>query len=159
TTSALDRMTYGADTLNTASTNFARAGEGVAGVMHQAAAVTGKLTELTGAMTTSSSSLRDTVADYRGQRDAVASLVAELRTVVQTAKTEASLTIDIVARIHSATDKLAMAQKQADEYLNTVSKVLGEAHEAFADTTMKTLSQVNLEFHQKLSAAVGLLSN
>src|SRR4029077_13331365 len=46
TNSAIDKMTYGADTLNTASVGFAHAGERVSSVMTQAATVAGKLTEL-----------------------------------------------------------------------------------------------------------------
>jgi hypothetical protein len=159
TTSALDKMNYGADTLNTASSNFAQAGDRVSGAMGHAATVAGKLTELTGAMTASSSALQDVVNDYRAQRDAVATLVTELRSVVESAKSEASLTTDVLARIQSATEKLARAQVQADQYLEGVSKVLGEAHQSFADATTKTLDRANTEFHKKLSAAVGLLSS
>src|SRR5439155_774680 len=128
----------------------------VAGAMGQAAAVAGKLGELTGAMTASSAVLREAVSDYRNQRDAVSGLVTELRAVVETAKSEASLTGDVLARIQSATAKLATAQVQADEYLLAVSKVLGEAHQSFADATTRTLDRANTEFHKKLSAAVGL---
>jgi len=158
-TSALDKMNYGADTLNTASGSFARAGENVASAMGQVATVAGKLAELSGAMTASASALQQTVADYRAQRDAVTVLVAELRIVVESAKREASLTADVLARIESAAGKLATAQVQADQYLEGVSKVLGEAHGSFAEATIKTLDRANTEFHSKLSSAVQLLSS
>ncbi len=158
TTSALDKMTYGADTLNTASSNFAQAGDRVSGAMGQAATVAGKLTELTGAMTASSLALQEGIRDYRAQRDAVSTLVTELRTIVESAKSEAGLTEDILTRIQSAAEKLAAAQVQADQYLDGVSRVLGEAHQSFADATTKTLDRANTEFHKKLTAAVGLLS-
>jgi len=158
TTSALDKMNYGADTLNTASTSFARAGDRVSSAMGQAATVAGKLAELTGAMTTSASALQQAAGDYRAQRDAVSTLVTELRTVIESAKREASLTTNVLARIEAATVKLATAQVQADHYLDGVSKVLGEAHQSFADATMRTLDRANTEFHSKLTSGVALLA-
>jgi hypothetical protein len=158
-TSALDKMNYGADTLNTASSSFARAGDRVTSAMGQAATVAGKLTELTGAMTTSASALQQAAGDYRAQRDAVSSLVTDLRLIVESAKREASLTTDVLARIESATGKLATAQVQADHYLDSVSQVLGEAHQSFAEATVKTLDRANTEFHSKLTSAVHLLSS
>jgi restriction endonuclease len=126
--------------------------------MGQTANVAGKLAELAGAMTASASALKETVGDYRTQRDAVATLVTELRTIVESAKREASLTADVLERIQSAAEKLTEAQVQADQYLDGVSKVLGEAHQSFADATLKTLDRANTEFHTKLTAAVRLLS-
>ena len=158
TSSALEKMNYGADTLNTASRSFAQAGDRVSGTMGQTAIVAGKLSELAGAMTVSASALKETVGDYRTQRDAVATLVTELRTIVESAKREASLTADVLERIQSAAEKLTEAQVQADQYLDGVSKVLGEAHQSFADATLKTLDRANTEFHTKLTAAVRLLS-
>ena len=54
---------------------------------------------------------------------------------------------------------MGAAQQQADLYLGSVSKVLGESHQAFAIAVRKTLDVANTEFHTKLSTAVGLLSS
>ena len=159
TSSALEKMTYGADTLNMASVGFAQAGERVSGVMTQAAAVAGKLGELNGAMAVGASALQQVVGDYRGNRDMMAALVTELRTIVVAAKTEASLTADVLARLQGAAESLSAAQLQADRYLEGVSRVLGEAHKEFAEATMLTLDRANTDFHAKLSSAVSLLSS
>lgn len=158
-TTAIDKMNYGADTLNAASSNFAQAGDRVTGAMTQAASVAGKLTELSGALSSSSAALQQTVGDYRSHRDAVAGLVTELRTIVGLVKSEASMTADVLAHIESATDKLINAQVQADSYLQNISKVLVDAHTAFAGATGKTLDRVNADFHEQLSSAVKLLSS
>ena len=50
-------------------------------------------------------------------------------------------------------------QKQAHEYLHAVTRVLGEAHTAFAAGVTRTLNTANIEFHTKLTAAVGMLSS
>jgi hypothetical protein len=54
---------------------------------------------------------------------------------------------------------LGTVQKQADEYLEGVSRVLGQAHESFANEVTRTLDRANTEFHSKLAMAVGLLKS
>lgn len=159
TSSSVDKMNAGAEQLGTASRNFAAAGEHVSGVMGQAANVTAKLSETSGALTTGASALQELLRDYKTQRDAVGQLVSELRATVELARKEASLTGDVLARIESSATRLGTAQKQADEYLAGVSRVLGEAHTTFATEVKRTLEKANTEFHNKLSGAVGLLSS
>jgi hypothetical protein len=159
TSSALDKMNYGADTLQAAATNFANAGDKVSMSMGHVSSVSGKLVELTGAMGAGASALQQTVGDYRAQREAVSGLVIELRAIVETAKTEVSLTAEVLARIQSASEKLSAAQVQIDLYLGGVSAVLSEAHQSFAEATLKTLDRANLDFHSKLTSAVQLLSS
>lgn len=159
TSSSVDKMTAGAEQLGTASRDFAAAGDRVAGVMGQAAGVTAKLSETAGALTTGSTALQELLRDYKMQRDAVGHLVTELRSTVELARKEASLTGDVLARIENSATRLGTAQKQADEYLAGVSKVLGEAHSTFATEVKRTLDKANIEFHTKLSGAVGLLSS
>ncbi|ULR90340.1 anti-phage ZorAB system protein ZorA [Comamonas sp. B21-038] len=158
TSTSVNKMSAGAEQLSTASQKFAAAGESVNGVLEKAASVTGKLAETSGALTIGASSLQDLLRDYRVQRDAVGELVTELRKTVESARKEASLTTDILARIESSATRLGTAQQQADEYLEGVSRVLGEAHTTFATEVRRTLEKANTEFHNKLSASVGLLS-
>lgn len=158
TSASVDKMNAGAEQLGTASKNFAAAGERVTGVMGQAAGVASKLTETSGALTSGSSAMQEVLRDYRTHRDAVGQLVAELRATVDLARKEASLTKDVLARIESSSEKLGVAQKQADEYLDGVSRVLGEAHTSFATEVKRTLDKANTEFHTKLTTAVGMLA-
>ncbi len=159
TSTSVDKMNAGAEQLGAASRNFAAAGERVTGVLGQAASVTAKLAETSGALTAGAATLQDLLRDYRVQRDAVGQLVVELRETVELARKEASLTTDILTRIESSATRLGTAQKQADEYLEGVSRVLGEAHMTFATEVRRTLEKANTEFHNKLGAAVGLLSS
>lgn len=159
TGSSLDKLTYGADTLNKAAVNFASAGDRVTSVLAQATQIAGKLSELGGAMTSGASSLQDVVGEYRNHRDAITSVVNELRVVVEAAKREASITENILSRIEAASAKLSDAQQKADGYLAGVSGVLAESHERFATAMTKSLDRANTDFHTKLSSAVALLSN
>lgn len=159
TASTVDKMNAGADQLGTASRNFATAGERVSGVMEQAANVSTKLVEVSGSLATGGAAIQELLRDYRNQRDAISQLVVELRATVEVARKEATLTSDILGRIEGSANRLGAAQKQADEYLEGVSRVLGEAHTSFATEVKRTLDKANNEFHTKLTSAVGLLSS
>jgi hypothetical protein len=159
TASSLDKMNAGADKLALAATGFAGAGDRVGGVMTQAAQVAAQLVEASSAMTASANDMKGGLDDYRAHRDAVGHLVTELRQTIALAGKEAKLTADVLHRIQASTDRLGEAQRHADHYLDSVSKVLGDAHLAFATSVKKTLALANTEFHAKLATAVGLLSS
>jgi hypothetical protein len=159
TASSVDKMSSGADALNVALGRFTAAGDAVSGVLAQAGAISSKLAEASGALTSGSSAMQELIRDYQLQRTAIATLVVELRATVESSKKEATLTADVLNRIQGATERLAVAQKQADEYLDGVSRVLGEAHSSFATEVKRTLDKANSEFHTKLTTAVGMLSS
>jgi hypothetical protein len=158
TSSSIDKISSGADSLNITLGKFTAAGESVSQVLSQVTSMGAKLSEASGALSTGGSAMRELIADYQLQRNAIALLVTELKTTVEAARKEASLTGDVLARIQSATERLGAAQTQADHYLEGVSRVLGEAHSTFAAEVKRTLDRANSEFHTKLSSAVGLLS-
>ncbi len=159
TTTSVDKMNAGAEQLNAASRNFATAGERVSAVMGLAANVTTRLTETSASLSKGSLAIQDLLRDYQTQRDAVGKLVTELRATVELARKEASLTGDILRRIEGSAERLSSAQKTADEYLEGVSRVLGDAHTSFATEVKRTLNTANTEFHTKLTSAVSMLSS
>jgi hypothetical protein len=159
TTSSIDKLNAGALTLEQGATAFAQAGDRVTGALGRATMVADKMAEVSGALTSSASSLQSVLSDYRANREATASMLAELRSVVESAKREASLTQQALDRIQAAATKLAEAQQQTESYLEGVSDVLAEAHSQFADGLSRTLDRANNDFHAKLSGAVKLLGN
>ncbi len=159
TSTSIDKLSAGVDRLNTAATNFATAGDRVTNAMMKAEAVSLKLTEVSGALSTGAGAVQDALRDYRTQREAMSSLLSDVRATVELAKREASITADVLQRIESSTLKLGEAQKDVDEYLEGVSHVLAESTEEFRESVVKTLGHVNYEFHEKLKNAVALLSS
>ena len=151
-------MSTGASRLDTAATNFASAGNRVAEVLDQAGRISNKFTELSGALTAGAGSLHDGLRDYKAQREATASLLDNVRTTIEMAGKEASLTGEVLQRIESSTNKLSQAQQAADEYLDGISEVLAESSSSFQQEVVSTLGKVNYAFQEKLSSAVGLLS-
>lgn len=157
TTSAIDRMNSGAETLVIAADDFAKAGQGVAGTMNAAADATGKIQSSSQSLSTATASVQQMFADYRRTSDALAAMLADLKTTMDTAKKEAGLTTQLVSQLKAAADQLGQAQQQADSYLQGINKVLTETHRSFASEISNTLRQGNSQFQQELSQAVGLL--
>jgi hypothetical protein len=157
TSVSVDRLSESAGTLERGAVAFAAAGERVTTVMERAAGVAVKMSEASGALVTSSSALQSALADYRTNREAMSSVLSDIRAVVESAKHEASLTEGTLARIRTAAEILSHAQQEAETYLARVSGVLEETHATFAESMNRTLERANTDFHKQLSSAVGLL--
>jgi len=159
TTDSINRMNSGAETLYVASSDFAKAGQGVTGVLTQATTVSGQLAQAAGSVVSATRSMDGALADYRATRDVVAKMISELTSTVEAAKREATLTADILHRIDSAATKLTHAQTLADDYLGKISEVLTEAHQSFTRNLQQSLTTANSDFHIELSRATKMLGD
>ena len=159
TTETVARMNEGANTLYIAASDFAKAGAKTSETLDKANALSSQLGTASAALTGSSNTLTAAVSDYKNVRDEVMRLVTELRATVESAKTEARLTTDVLARIKAATDTLVAAEHEAEEYLARVSDVLADAHGEFSKNITSTLRTANMEFHQHLTSATKILGD
>lgn len=157
TSSAVSRLSDGAEQVNAASRNFIAASDKVTGAMNQASMVTTNLTDVTTSLTFAASSLQQGVQDYKAHRESVGKLVSDLNGLVANAKTDVSITSDVLRRIEAAAKELSKAQFQTEEFMAGVAKVLGMAHESFREAMLKSVRENNHEFQAKLSSAVALL--
>jgi hypothetical protein len=157
TTSAISKLSDGANQVNAASRNFTLASEKVTGAMGQATTVTTQLAELTTSLTGASSSLQQGVQDYQAHRDSVDKLISELNGLVANAKQDVSITSDVLRRIEAAAQELGKAQDQTKQFMTGVATVLATAHQSFREAMLKTVRENNHEFQSKLSSAVALL--
>jgi SMC interacting uncharacterized protein involved in chromosome segregation len=157
TTDAIGRMNSGAETLAIAANDFAKAGNGVTGVLTKSEGLAQQLTQAAGSVGMAAKSLDGVLADYRTTRDTLAHMLEAVRGSVEAAKREASLTTDVLQRLESASSRLSDAQKRADEYLGNVTSVLEEAHAAFAENVERTLSTSNKAFYESMTQATKLL--
>ena len=159
TTDALSRMNEGANTLYIASSDFAKAGSKTSETLDKANALTTQLSNASTALSGSSNTLSSAISEYKSVREEVGRLVSELKATVESAKTEATLTSDVLARIEGATKRLIEAEHEAEQYLEHVSGVLTKAHGEFATNIVSTLRQANMEFHQHLTNATKMLGD
>ncbi|SPA40189.1 conserved hypothetical protein [Cupriavidus taiwanensis] len=158
-TSAISGLTDGASLVNSAARSFTQASDKVSNAMGQAATLTTRLSELTSNVTEASTALQQGIVDYRAHREAVTRLVTELNNLVNNAKTDVSITSNVLQRIEHAASKLAMAQVETEKFMNGVAAVLAKAHEEFRVSVSNSLSKSNHDFQQKLASAVGMLGS
>ena len=158
TSDAIIGMNTGAETLYSAAADFAKAGQGVAETMIASSAATENIHTAAQTLLASISATQQILQDYGKTRDVFALMVSELKSTIESAKKEASMTQDIVAKLEAASTQLGTAQKQSEEYLKGVSEVLAKSHETFAESIGLTLRKGNAQFQKELDLAVGLLS-
>lgn len=155
---AISGMNSGAQTLQIAANDFAKAGQGVTETMRASATATEAIKAASTQLTMSNDAARAIFADYGKTRDTFAMMVADLKATVENARRDASMTSELIARMEAATQQLAIAQKQSEEYLQGVSDVLVSAHESFRENVERTLREGNRQFQSELSSSVNLLS-
>ncbi len=158
TSDSISRMNSGAEMLYVASSDFAKAGQGVSEAIKLAAPTTERLHDAAQALLSASNTTQQVTSEYARSRDSFSLIVSDLKTTIEVAKREASLTIELVATIRAASEQLQAAEKQAESYLAGVTEVLAKAHGAFAENIERTLRSGNAQFHKELSEAMSLLS-
>ena len=158
TSDAIAGMNSGAETLYIAAADFAKAGQGVAETMIASSAATERIHTVAQTLVAAINATQQILQDYGKTRDVFALMVSELKSTIESAKKEASMTEDIVAKLEAASTQLGTAQMQSEEYLKGVSEVLAKSHEAFAESLGLTLRKGNAQFQKELEQAVNLLS-
>lgn len=158
TDDAIRGMNEGADKLGAAASNFATAGQHVSTTIEDSSKAAEKIRLAANSMQKSAEAAHQILGDYSHAHAAFAHLVDDLKLTIDRARREASLSAELTDRLEAAATKLSRAQQQADVYLDGVSKVLGHAHQAFAESVERTLREANRQFQGELSQAVGLLS-
>jgi hypothetical protein len=157
TTDAVSRMNSGAETLYVASSEFTKAGTAVTGVLQQATGTTDKLAAAAASVGTAAQTMQGIVADYRATRDQLAQMLTELTRVVDNARTNASLTGDVLQRIEASTQALNIAQRSAEEFLEGVGDVMTESLTAFQQRLADSMTEVNRGLVDRTASVTGLL--
>jgi hypothetical protein len=153
----VNRMAAGAERLHGAA---AKLENSLTAMTHAADSVEDGIETLTSAskgLTTGAQAMQLALSEHREVRNAVTTMVADLRAIVEAARRDATLTSQLVTTLDGAAGKLAQVQRQADDYLKGVSDTLTTAHEAFASSVASTLNQGNAAFHKELGTAVAML--
>jgi hypothetical protein len=129
--------------------------------VHRASASFARISEdmalAANAMSAAAQTASQSVTEQARLRESIIRLVGDLRSTVEAARRDASLTSELVSRIEQATHGLVQAETQAGDYLQAVNQVLGEAHSAFADNIEQTLSRGNQQFQRSVVGAVEAL--
>ena len=157
TDSHLDRIGVGADRLKNASD---RLSENL-GLMKSSSdglnGSAGLLNTAADGLSKSLSATQQALADQKAVRDALAVMVSGLRTTIETAKREATVTSGLVDKLQQASQLLIQSQSATVKNLEEATQAIGDAHGAFAKQVEVTLRDGNRVFHEELAHATGLL--
>lgn len=158
TNKAISDMNAGAETLYVASSDFAKAGQGVSETMRASSEAVGLIRDASGTLSSATSATKDVLADYTRTRDSFVAMVAELKAIMDNAKRETTMTSEIIAKMEAAAAQLVTAQRQSEDYLKGVNEVLVKVHESFSENVERTLREGNRQFQKELRDAVNLVS-
>ncbi len=145
---AVDRIIEGMTGLiSGAAKEIMRSGQGFTEIFEKSAVLSQDLTETAAALAASSKDISVVVSDYRNARETLQSMVDLIRSTAETARSDASLSSEVVERMEAAAQKLIATQGQADEHLAKLNGVLSEVHTAFSAQLLETVR----EFHEHLT--------
>jgi len=157
TNSNIERMGLGAERLQGAANRLTDNLDTMKSASDGLGTTADKLNTASGTLSTSLVATQVALGEHKAVRDALAQMVADLRTTVENAKREAGMTTELIRGLQIASDKLSSVQKEADTYLDGVSKVLAESMGTFDKELTNTMRSQNKVFHEELSNATNLL--
>ncbi|MDR5761471.1 anti-phage ZorAB system protein ZorA [Caballeronia sp. LZ035] len=155
----IERMGQGAERLHDASTRFADNLQGMKAATDGVANTAERFSQAAASLDGSLGAVQQALADQRTVRDTLAGMVTELRTVIETVSSEATLKRDLVQSMEQAGKSLREAQDATRGHLDDLIEDLAEVHQEFADQVRKTLRESNSAFHSELAQATGLLKS
>lgn len=157
TNSNVERMGLGAERLQGASNRLSENLDVMKAASDGLGSTADKLNTSGVMLNSSLTATQQALGEQKSVRDALATMVADLRGTVEVAKREASMTSELVDSLQGASQRLTEAQRTAETYLQGVTDVMGEAHGAFAKQMEITMREGNKVFHEELAHATGLL--
>jgi hypothetical protein len=150
-------MNRGAELLSGSATRFGGALESLSNCSDGVIEASKGLSDSAGKLQAIVALSNQALAGHQTAQQGFQTMIAELRQTVENASRDAKLTSDLVAQLESAADAVADVEEEAEAYLKSVSKVLGDAHAAFASSIKTTLKDSNSHFHVELGKAVDML--
>lgn len=157
TTTAIDRMNTGAETMYLAAGEFKEAGGAVAGVMKAGAATMTQLESAARQVSQSTTAMSSVLADYQRTRDSMTQMAAVLQGLLDAARREAGVSTQLVDDLQKAATQLSAAHLQAGAYLERVNATLDKAFTTFGEAVSRELGRSNAAFQSELGKATGML--
>jgi len=151
-------FTSGRDALRESFHDFVQASRSVSGTMQAVLKAADAIRCASSNLEEATGGVKEMLDGHRQTNTVFAAMVSDLRSTIENARHEASMTSEIVGRIQQAARQLGIAQVKAEEYLHGLTDVLAQAHSEFAGNIEQTLRKSNAQFHEELSRAVSLVS-
>ena len=156
-TDSIDKMNAGADTLHLASTQFAKAGDGVSNVLTLTADLSSKLMSAGQNLEVTSKTIQSVVAEFQRTRESMTNMTEALNSIIQRAQAESGMTDDLLQKMKLITASFNTSRVDTEEYMTQISNVMETSFESFSNSMVKALEKSRTEFDKSLSGAVGML--
>lgn len=155
----LQSMQLGADKMRAAAERFETAGQSVTRASESTAGLLGTVQGAGTELAAASRELNAVVADYRGNREAVAKTLAVLEGVVAATQAEAGGRSQYMLDLRQHSDRMQALNREVHEYLENISGVLGSGFKEFGDgmdrTLRMTLGSLDVELDSAIKALAG----
>lgn len=159
TTESTRRLEGSAQTLGLAADHFAKAGNSVNAVIQQTGQVSDKMVTASASLTQASGAVETALAHYNDAGQAMIQMVEALKTTVEVARQDASVSQSLVEQIRQAADHLKTANTEVNGVFEKVCEELANAHEAFAKNVENSLRRGNTAYQKELRDAVDYLKS
>ncbi len=157
-TSTIDRMNSGAETMYQAAGKFSKAGDAVSEAMIAAEDTFGEIQQAAHSMEKASGNLGTLVAGLSQSQVSIGQMTTVLNEVIDRAKKEAGVSKQLVAELEVAARRLSEAERQAGAYLQNVNESLEKAFASFGKGVTDGLKTSNAAFHSELSSGIKMLN-
>lgn len=151
------RMETSAGTLAKSAEHFAQAGNSVTTAIQQSSTVSDKMATTSIALNNVASTVQTALNDYNNAGKVMSQMVEELKTTVEMAKHEASVSQSLVNQIKQSADHLQQAQLSVDSVFAEICDALANAHEEFTKNVKSGLVASNMAYQKELRASVDIL--
>ena len=159
TTESTRRLEGSAQTLGLAADHFAKAGNSVNAVIQQTGQVSDKMVTASASLTQASGAVETALAHYNEAGQAMVQMVEALKTTVEVARQDATVSQSLVEQIRQAADHLKTANTEVNGVFEKVCEELANAHEAFAKNVENSLRRGNTAYQKELRDAVDYLKS
>lgn len=153
-TDSIKGMNEGADKIRIAADRFTNAGTALTIVTEKSTNLVSEVNTLSGNMINASSQLKTLLADYQQSRDALAKSIQAIEGLIQSARSEAGMTTQIINDMKAMTLSLEKVRGETQAYLGQVSLVLGKGFDDFSGSVERSLNKTLGIFDNTLERAV-----
>jgi len=166
---AIEKMNDGAEMVSMAAGDFAKAGNKISGVMHQAESLHAQLVHSGNQISAATKSLETVMTQFGQTRDAVAGMFAQMKDMLDRAKDESGINRTLVSNMGAIVKEFDTVRDNVDQCVEGITKILSETLAKFRADMNKhnaefhkyhadTLNQV-AQAYQPLAAAIGGLQD
>ena len=158
TTSAIQGMNRGAETMGTAADRFESAGNKVSNVLENSSDLARQMDGSSRALSSASEAVRAGFEQYERSRLTVEEQIALLQQLVEVAKSQTGLSTSLIEEMAANVEKVKAVHQESRQHLDEVNKALADAFEKFGQQLLTQISNSIKLTDQHVGQSVGHLS-